>query len=61
MFSKIHTKIIIRTFRKTAQKTAYRIMVYTGDKFGAGTDANVFIELYGENDSTGVKNLHILN
>eukprot|EP01052_Picozoa_sp_SAG31_P040458 SAG31_NODE_5862_length_2285_cov_1.425435_2_plen_90_part_00 len=28
--------------------TAYRIDVFTGDKFGAGTDAKVQIRLYGK-------------
>jgi len=27
----------------------YKVMVYTGDRTGAGTDANVFITLFGEN------------
>jgi lipoxygenase homology domain-containing protein 1 len=31
--------------------------VYTGDKSGAGTDANVFIIIYGENGDTGERNL----
>lgn len=35
----------------------YEIVVYTGDKFGAGTNANVFITLYGENGNTGKRAL----
>ena len=31
----------------------YRVSVITGDKLGAGTDANVWIELYGERGDTG--------
>ena len=37
----------------SALKTTYHVHVYTGDKFGAGTDANVFITLFGEIDDTG--------
>lgn len=31
----------------------YHVKVTTGTVWGAGTDANVFIVLYGENDDTG--------
>ena len=31
----------------------YHVYVYTGDKLGAGTDANVYMTLYGEVDDTG--------
>ena len=37
----------------SAALTTYHVYVYTGDKFGAGTDANVYIMLYGETDDTG--------
>ncbi len=30
----------------------YEITVFTGDKLGAGTDANVFIQMYGLNGKT---------
>jgi hypothetical protein len=30
----------------------YKIMVNTTDKFGAGTDAKVYIKLYGEQNVT---------
>lgn len=33
--------------------TTYHVFVYTGDKFGAGTDANVYIVLFGEIDDSG--------
>ena len=33
--------------------TTYTIKVKTGDKKYAGTDANVFAILFGENDDTG--------
>ena len=32
---------------------AYKVIVYTGDKFGAGTDANVFINIFGDRGDTG--------
>ncbi|XP_072243054.1 lipoxygenase homology domain-containing protein 1 [Leuresthes tenuis] len=31
----------------------YEVCVFTGDMLGAGTDANVFINIYGENGDTG--------
>jgi len=37
----------------TALKTVYNVFVRTGNKMGAGTDANVYIILYGELDDTG--------
>ncbi|ESO97796.1 hypothetical protein LOTGIDRAFT_208950 [Lottia gigantea] len=36
-----------------AAMTTYNVMVETGKKFGAGTDANVYIILFGEQDTTG--------
>lgn len=33
--------------------TTYTVKVKTGEKKSAGTDANVFIVLFGENDETG--------
>ncbi|WAR01120.1 LOXH1-like protein, partial [Mya arenaria] len=35
----------------------YEVVVYTGDKFGAGTNANVHIVLYGEHGDTGKRAL----
>ena len=37
----------------SALKTTYHVFVRTGSKLGAGTDANVYIVLYGEIDDTG--------
>uniref|UniRef100_A0A7N8XV07 Lipoxygenase homology domains 1b n=1 Tax=Mastacembelus armatus TaxID=205130 RepID=A0A7N8XV07_9TELE len=31
----------------------YEVCIFTGDMLGAGTDANVFINIYGENGDTG--------
>nr|XP_057926865.1 lipoxygenase homology domain-containing protein 1 isoform X2 [Doryrhamphus excisus] len=35
----------------------YEVCVFTGDVLGAGTDANVFINIYGENGDTGERYL----
>uniref|UniRef100_A0A8C3EJD4 Lipoxygenase homology PLAT domains 1 n=1 Tax=Corvus moneduloides TaxID=1196302 RepID=A0A8C3EJD4_CORMO len=37
-----------------AKSTTYTVKVKTGDKKNAGTDANVFITLYGSKDDTGM-------
>jgi hypothetical protein len=37
--------------------TTYRIIVITGTADGAGTDANVYITLYGDNGSSGERQL----
>lgn len=37
--------------------THYKITVVTGDRRGAGTDANVFITLFGENGDSGKRQL----
>lgn len=39
----------------------YRITVVTGDVFGAGTDANVYIKLYGEKGESGRLKLDMPN
>ena len=36
----------------------YYVEVYTGDKFGAGTDANVYLEICGDRGDTGERHLH---
>ena len=43
-----------------AAMTTYHVFVHTGDKWGAGTDANVYIHLFGENDDTGINNKYSL-
>ncbi|XP_073445861.1 lipoxygenase homology domain-containing protein 1 isoform X1 [Dendrobates tinctorius] len=40
-----------------AKSTTYTVRVKTGDKKNGGTDANVFIILFGEKDDTGFMNL----
>ena len=43
----------------SAEKTTYNIDVETGDVQSAGTDANVFIIIFGEKGDSG-KNLAII-
>ncbi|KAE8636810.1 hypothetical protein XENTR_v10003144 [Xenopus tropicalis] len=40
-----------------AKSTTYTVTIKTGDKKNSGTDANVFLILYGEKDDTGFMNL----
>lgn len=35
-------------FAYLESRTQYEVYVFTGNKFGAGTDARVFITLFGE-------------
>lgn len=35
----------------------YSCHIFTGDKYGAGTDSNVFMTLYGEYGDTGERQL----
>nr|CAB3263471.1 lipoxygenase homology domain-containing protein 1-like [Phallusia mammillata] len=39
------------------QEMEYTVDVYTGDKYGAGTNSNVFLTLYGENGDSGERQL----
>ncbi|KAK7896482.1 hypothetical protein WMY93_021807 [Mugilogobius chulae] len=41
----------------STMSTTYTVRIKTGDKKYAGTDANVFLTLYGANDDTGLINL----
>lgn len=36
---------------------SYNIIVYTGDIFGAGTDASVFLTIYGDLGDAGERKL----
>lgn len=38
----------------TAAMTTYHVHVITGTEFGSGTNANVFVKLYGDKDQTGI-------
>jgi hypothetical protein len=37
----------------------YHVDVYTGNKIGAGTDANVFVNIFGEIGDTGGLNVNV--
>lgn len=39
-----------------AMSTTYTLKIKTGERKHAGTDANVFAVLFGENDDTGMIN-----
>ncbi|CAF0916712.1 unnamed protein product [Rotaria sordida] len=39
------------------KKVTYLVHVFTGDKSGAGTDANVFLTIYGQNKDSGERQL----
>uniref|UniRef100_H2ZAW6 PLAT domain-containing protein n=1 Tax=Ciona savignyi TaxID=51511 RepID=H2ZAW6_CIOSA len=46
-----------RPIDEALQELEYTVDVYTGDKYGAGTDSNVFLTLYGENGDSGERKL----
>ncbi|KAM4615981.1 lipoxygenase homology domain-containing protein 1 [Polymixia lowei] len=39
------------------EENTYEVSVFTGDMLGAGTDANVYVNIYGENGDTGERYL----
>ena len=41
----------------TVTVSQYKVTVYTGDKRGAGTDADVFVTLFGEGGDSGERKL----
>ena len=45
--------ISFKTISLTAALTTFHVKVFTGDVWGAGTDANVYIILFGDKDTTG--------
>lgn len=51
------TRKLIRTGDEDSAMVNYRVLVTTGDKRGGGTDANVFIIVYGERGDTGERKL----
>ncbi len=55
-------KVIFKSFdydkkkhRSFFSEVTYMVHVFTGDKSGAGTDANVFLTIYGEHEDSGRK------
>ena len=47
--------LVTETFSLLAYR--YVVTTYTGDRFGAGTDARVFVKLFGTKGDTGEKEL----
>ena len=45
---------------QTSVVITYRVMVFTGNKFGAGTDANVHIIIFGAKDDTGSRYVYYI-
>lgn len=43
-----HDWVYLFTPLLSGSKTKYEVYIFTGNKFGAGTDARVFITLFGE-------------
>lgn len=39
------------------EEVEYEVKVHTGDKRGGGTDANVFVNIYGETGDSGEREL----
>ena len=52
-FTKIYT--FTKCICLIISESKYKVSVYTGNKSGAGTDANVYITLFGENGDSGEK------
>lgn len=44
-------------YRVSPTVNSYEIHVFTGTMWGAGTDANVYINIYGETGDTGERHL----
>lgn len=42
-------------------ENTYEVYVFTGTMWGAGTDANVYINIYGERGDTGERKLRKSN
>lgn len=45
--------VILFYYSRKARITTYEVSVVTGDVRGAGTNANVYITMYGEEVDTG--------
>lgn len=44
-------------YRVSPTVNSYEIHVFTGTMWGAGTDANVYVNIYGETGDTGERHL----
>uniref|UniRef100_A0A6P8J2Q7 Uncharacterized protein LOC116306425 isoform X2 n=1 Tax=Actinia tenebrosa TaxID=6105 RepID=A0A6P8J2Q7_ACTTE len=47
------TQVVVDGAETEADGYSYKIDLYTGDAFGAGTDANVLLTIYGEDGDSG--------
>ena len=45
----------------SVEENTYEVSVFTGSMWGAGTDANVYVNIYGENGDTGERFLRKSN
>ena len=52
----IHNYISTK-FLRFISECQYPVHIFTGDKWGAGTDANVIITIFGEEGDSGEKKL----
>lgn len=50
---KIERELPVTSAVENCQTVVYEVKVLTGDRRGAGTDANVFVVLYGEKGTSG--------
>jgi len=53
-----YEKLYIIYYRVCVTVIKYQVDVYTGDVWGGGTDANIYITLYGDRGDTGVRQLY---
>ena len=53
-----HTLLPIILFFCFITAKKYTVNVYTGNEKGAGTDANVFLTIFGDRGDTGERKLH---
>ena len=54
----IQTGIILIFIILSPVGKSYHVDVYTGDVRGAGTDANVFLTIFGDRGDSGERKLH---
>ena len=55
--SSCSTIVLDFSFLRLYLGQSYRVLVFTGDVSGAGTDSNVFLTIYGENGDSGERKL----
>lgn len=57
----VFMSLIMCMFSLFHSVNSYEVHVFTGTMFGAGTDANVYINVYGETGDTGERRLRKSN